>query len=117
MMFLGVIMSANSCAKAWESRAQPMKTRHTWWCNKAAQASSETSSTSRKQQSTHICILSVNSSGRHDPRSLFIFIDGEWICVDVALDDLETGLVCDTIAVAEGRVASILVSRHDMGKA
>ena len=70
-----------------------------------------------KQRSTHICVLSVDASGRYDPRTLFVLIDGKRICVDVALDDLETGLVCNAIAVSEGRVASILVSRHDMGRA
>lgn len=76
--------------------------------------------TARKKRhrgtSTYICVLSVDAGGRDDPCALLILVEDDWIGIDVPPDDLEAGLVCDTIPVSEGRVASSLRARgHNMG--
>ena len=65
-----------------------------------------------KQRSTHIRVLSVDSSSRDDSRALFIFIANDRVGIDIALDDLEASFVCDPIPVAERKIACILVARH-----
>lgn len=69
----------------------------------------------QKKTSTHICVLSVDTSCRYDPCTLLVLIQDNRIGLDVAFDDLETGLVGDTVAVSKSEVSCILVSGHVMG--
>lgn len=57
-------------------------------------------STSRKE--THIGVLSVHASCTDNPGLLLVLVEHEGVGIDVPLDDFETGLVRDSVAVAEG---------------
>ena len=69
-----------------------------------------------RKPSTHICVLSIDASRRDDPCALLVLVEDDRIGIDVALDDLKSGLVCDSIAVSERWVTSSLCPRgHNMG--
>jgi hypothetical protein len=63
---------------------------------------------------TNICIFGLNASGGYDPGLLLVLVEDVWIGVDVAVDDLEPGLVGDAVSVSEGGGTGIWVARHDM---
>jgi hypothetical protein len=64
----------------------------------------------------HIGIFCINASGRHNPSLLLIFIEGQGVRIKVTLNDVESGLVCDTITVAKGRGAGVVCTGHIMEK-
>jgi len=68
----------------------------------------------RREEKTNICILSFDTSGRYDPGLLFVLVENMRIGVDVAMDDLEPGLVGDAISVSESGRSGIWIARHDM---
>ena len=68
----------------------------------------------RRKEETNICIFSFNTSSRHDPGLLLVLVEDMRISVDVAVDDLEPGLVGDAISVSECGRTGIWVARHDM---
>jgi hypothetical protein len=65
-------------------------------------------------KTTHVGILSVHTSRADDPGFFLILIDHEGVSIDAPLDDLEAGLVCNSIAVSKGRGTQIRVAGHDM---
>ena len=65
---------------------------------------------------THICVLSIDAGRRDHPRPFLILIEYDRVGFDVALEDLETGLVRDSVAVSEREVARVLVARHIMSR-
>lgn len=69
---------------------------------------------SRRKEETNVCVLGFDTSGRYDPGLLFVFVENMGISVDVAVDDLEPGLVGDAISVSERGRTGIWVTRHDM---
>jgi len=68
----------------------------------------------RRKEETNICILSFNASSRYDPGLLLVLVENMRIGVDVAVDDLEPGLVGDAVSVSECGRTGIWVARHDM---
>ena len=67
-----------------------------------------------RREKTNICIVSFDTSGRYDPGLLLILVEDMRIGVDVAVDDLEPGLVGDAVSVSEGGRTGIRIARHDM---
>jgi hypothetical protein len=63
---------------------------------------------------TNVCILGFDTSSGYDPGLLLILVEDMGIGVDVAVDDLEPGLVGDTVSVSECGGTGIWVARHDM---
>jgi len=68
----------------------------------------------RRKEKTNICIFSFDTSGGYDPGLLLVLIEDVRISVDVAVDDLEPGLVGDAVSVSECGGTGIWVARHDM---
>jgi len=68
----------------------------------------------RRKEKTNICILSFNTGGGYNPGLLLILVEDVRIGVDVAVDDLEPGLVGDAVSVSECGWTGIWVARHDM---
>ena len=64
----------------------------------------------------HIGILCVNTSGRHNPGFLLVLVECQRVRIEAAMNDMESGLVCDTIAVAKGRGAGVVCAGHIMEK-
>jgi hypothetical protein len=64
----------------------------------------------------HIGILCINTSGRHNPSLLLILIERQGVRIKATLNDVESGLVCDTVAVAKGRGAGVVCTGHIMEK-
>lgn len=68
----------------------------------------------RRKETTNICILGFDTSGGYDPGLLLILVEDVRVGVDVAVDDLEPGLVGDAVSVSECGRTGIWVARHDM---
>ena len=64
----------------------------------------------------HIGILGINTSCRHDASLLLILIEGERVGIEGTLDDVETSLVGDTIAVTEGGRTGVVCTGHIMDR-
>ena len=67
-----------------------------------------------RREKTNICILGFDTSGGHDPGLLLVFVKDMRISINVAVDDLEPGLVGDPVSVSESGGTGIWVARHDM---
>jgi hypothetical protein len=65
-------------------------------------------------KTTHIGVLSVHTGRADNPGLFLVFINHEGVCIDAPLDDLEAGLVGNSIAVSKGRGTQIRVAGHDM---
>jgi hypothetical protein len=68
----------------------------------------------RRREKTNVCILSFDTSGGYDPGLLLVLVEDVRISVDIAVDDLEPGLVGDAVSVSKCGRAGIWVARHDM---
>lgn len=67
------------------------------------------------KEKTNICVLGFDTSGGYDPGLLLVLVEDVRISIDIALDDLEPGLVGDAVSVSESGRAGIRVSGHGMG--
>ena len=67
-----------------------------------------------RKEETNICVLSFDTGGRYDSGLLLVLVENMRISVDVAVDDLESGLVGDAVSVSERGGTGIWVARHDM---
>ena len=68
----------------------------------------------KRKEKTNVCIFSFDASGGYDPGLLLVLVENMRIGVDVAVDDLEPGLVGDAVSVSECGRTGIWVARHDM---
>jgi hypothetical protein len=68
----------------------------------------------RRKEKTNICILSFDTSSGYNPGLFLILVEDMRIGVDVAVNDLEPGLVGDAVSVSESGRTGIWVARHDM---
>jgi hypothetical protein len=66
------------------------------------------------KEKTNIRILGFDTSGGYDPGLLLVLVEDMRISIDIALNDLEPGLVGDAVSVSESGRAGIWVARHDM---
>jgi len=64
----------------------------------------------------HIGILCVDTSGGYDPGLLLILVERQGVRIEATVDDVKSGFVCDTIAVAKGRGAGVVCTGHIMEK-
>ena len=85
-----------------------MRSRHTQASNIGAHSEQEGG------KETYIGIFSVDTGRRDDPGLLLVLIERKGVSLDRPLDDTESGLVGDTIAVAERRGSRGVVAGHIM---
>ena len=69
-----------------------------------------------QKKRAHIGILCVNTSGGYDPGLLLILVECQGVRIEVTVDDVKSGFVCDTITVAKGRGAGVVCTGHIMEK-
>jgi hypothetical protein len=63
-----------------------------------------------------IGILCINTSGGHNSGLLLVLVECQRVRIEATMDDMESGLVCDTITVAKGRGAGVVCTGHIMEK-
>ena len=100
------VMSANRGLDS--HRWRPIRRRH------AVDPEGEVGGGLREKEKTNVCVLSFDTGGGYDPGLLLVLVKDVRICIDIAVDDLEPGLVGDAISVSERGRAGIWVARHDM---
>ena len=64
----------------------------------------------------YIGILCINTGSRHNTSLLLILIEGQRVGIEGTLNDVETGLVGDTVAVAKGRGTGVMCTGHIMDR-
>jgi hypothetical protein len=64
----------------------------------------------------HIGIFCINTSGGYDPGLLLVLIERQGVRIEVAMDDVESSFVCNTITVAKGGGAGVVCTGHIMEK-
>jgi hypothetical protein len=64
----------------------------------------------------HIGILCINTSSGYDPGLLLVLVERQGVRIEVAMKDMESSFVCDTITVAKGRGAGVVCTGHIMEK-
>ena len=69
------------------------------------------------RQGAHICVLGVDASDEvGETVLLLVFVwDEDGINIEVALVDLQSGFIGNTVPISEGRGARMMVSGHVRG--
>jgi hypothetical protein len=70
----------------------------------------------QRKMRAHIGILCVNSSSRHNPSLLLILIESQRVSIEATLNDVESSLVGDTVAVTKGRWTGVVCAGHIMDR-
>ena len=70
----------------------------------------------QKKVWAYIGILCINTSSRHNPSLLLVLVKCQRVRVEATMNNMKSGLVCNTIAVAKGRGAGVVCTGHIMEK-
>jgi len=70
----------------------------------------------KQKRRAHIGILCINTSSRHNPSLLLILVESKGVRIEAALNDVESSLVGNTVAIAKGRWTGVVCTGHIMEK-
>ena len=70
----------------------------------------------QRKRRAHIGILCINSSSRHNSSLLLILIESQRVGIEASLNDMESSLVGDAVAVAKSRWTGVVCAGHIMDR-